>query len=348
MNYEKIYNNLINNAKIRIIDENKYYEKHHIIPKSLDGSDKQENIIQLTLREHYFAHELLCFIYPNSKELSNALWIMTVTTLGTFKKYNENKLLICNNKTYKSKRIYNYINKENKTLHISSYQYSFAREQYIKNSTGRILSEKQKINISEKTKQGMNNPETIKKCSINKGSHYYHSLDNKYEYKWFPGDFDIDLTKFAWGRKPMSNKAKENISKSQNINRTLYYNEDIDMKYWCLNDYIKCMSYGWQTHKKPNTDKVSLNIIKKTLRITKDKIRFTNNKQYNKLLNVCYIECKYFTKYRRLKLSPSVLDLCFEKLKNERYTNENICEELSELILNNLDKIKELNKIYLK
>lgn len=36
MNYLKIYNDLINSAKIKNTN-NQYYEKHHIIPKCIRG-----------------------------------------------------------------------------------------------------------------------------------------------------------------------------------------------------------------------------------------------------------------------------------------------------------------------
>jgi len=36
-----------------------YVEIHHIIPKSLGGSNKSENLIALTAKEHYIAHRLL-------------------------------------------------------------------------------------------------------------------------------------------------------------------------------------------------------------------------------------------------------------------------------------------------
>ena len=59
MDYRKLYENLIETRKNRILDENEYYENHHIIPKSLGGSDKKENLIYLTAREHFIAHHLL-------------------------------------------------------------------------------------------------------------------------------------------------------------------------------------------------------------------------------------------------------------------------------------------------
>lgn len=36
-----------------------YTEKHHILPKSFGGSNKKENLVELTIREHYVCHLLL-------------------------------------------------------------------------------------------------------------------------------------------------------------------------------------------------------------------------------------------------------------------------------------------------
>lgn len=78
MDYNKIYNNLIDKARARnrSKNDNTYYEKHHILPKSLGGSNKKDNLCFLTLKEHFFAHLLLVKIYPNSIEMQFALWNM--------------------------------------------------------------------------------------------------------------------------------------------------------------------------------------------------------------------------------------------------------------------------------
>jgi hypothetical protein len=55
--YTKIYYSIIENSKIRITSG--YIEKHHIIPKSLGGTNKGENIAKLTAREHFICHWLL-------------------------------------------------------------------------------------------------------------------------------------------------------------------------------------------------------------------------------------------------------------------------------------------------
>lgn len=56
--YAKWYFHLIENASNRK-DVSSYAEKHHIIPKSLGGTDSPENIVVLTAREHFVAHHLL-------------------------------------------------------------------------------------------------------------------------------------------------------------------------------------------------------------------------------------------------------------------------------------------------
>ena len=46
-------------------------EVHHIVPKCLGGSNKKENLVELTAREHFICHRLLCEIYPKNKKLNN-------------------------------------------------------------------------------------------------------------------------------------------------------------------------------------------------------------------------------------------------------------------------------------
>lgn len=60
--YELTYYNLVNSARLRGLDKAKlegYYECHHILPRSLGGSDLPDNLVLLTAREHFIAHYLL-------------------------------------------------------------------------------------------------------------------------------------------------------------------------------------------------------------------------------------------------------------------------------------------------
>ncbi len=57
--YTKWYFNIVNAARSRNVLENEYYEKHHIIPKSLGGNNYNTNIVLVTAREHFILHLLL-------------------------------------------------------------------------------------------------------------------------------------------------------------------------------------------------------------------------------------------------------------------------------------------------
>lgn len=75
MDYQRIYDQIIDRAKERTLEG--YKEKHHIIPKCMGGSNKKENLIELTAREHFISHWLLCRIYPENRKLGHAFWFMS-------------------------------------------------------------------------------------------------------------------------------------------------------------------------------------------------------------------------------------------------------------------------------
>jgi hypothetical protein len=77
MDYKKAYINLIKTRIDRKPDGDTYYEKHHIVPKCWGGTNKKENIIKLTAREHYIAHWLLYRMRPESIGTALAFWKMT-------------------------------------------------------------------------------------------------------------------------------------------------------------------------------------------------------------------------------------------------------------------------------
>ena len=59
--YKRLYYKIINKAQSepRKKGEGTYYENHHIIPKSLEGSNSNDNLTLLTGREHFICHYLL-------------------------------------------------------------------------------------------------------------------------------------------------------------------------------------------------------------------------------------------------------------------------------------------------
>ena len=76
--YEKWYISLIEKAKQRSwtrTSAGQYVESHHIIPKSLGGSDDKNNLVFFTAREHCIAHLLLCR-FGDDIQKSKMIWAM--------------------------------------------------------------------------------------------------------------------------------------------------------------------------------------------------------------------------------------------------------------------------------
>lgn len=93
MNYIKIYNNIIKNRLNNPIS-NCYTGGHHILPKSLGGSDNQSNIVSLLAREHFICHLLLTKIYKEGTiecvKMVKAFMYMHCSS-RTHQRYSDNK-----------------------------------------------------------------------------------------------------------------------------------------------------------------------------------------------------------------------------------------------------------------
>lgn len=102
--YQKYYDSIINYRKEQPV-LNGYYEVHHIIPKSLGGSNNKDNLVTLTAREHLIVHKLLkkiTFILfgiesKQYKSMTYALWQMS--------NRNNNSALYMSGKEYERLRL---------------------------------------------------------------------------------------------------------------------------------------------------------------------------------------------------------------------------------------------------
>lgn len=72
MDYHAHYDILIKRARGRTSGQ----ERHHIIPKCLNGTNNDSNLVYLTYREHYVAHQLLHKMYTESHGLLVAVRMM--------------------------------------------------------------------------------------------------------------------------------------------------------------------------------------------------------------------------------------------------------------------------------
>jgi hypothetical protein len=114
-----------------------YYEKHHILPKSLfpNWIKKDSNLVLLTAREHFFCHQLLTKIYPK-KEMFFAVKQMMIIK-------NENRNYKFSSRDYQK-------NKEK----IKEYQ-KLSMSGSNSPMYGKTLSQETKLKISESTKKTM-------------------------------------------------------------------------------------------------------------------------------------------------------------------------------------------------
>lgn len=83
MDYQRIYDAFVADRLLRCSDKTKIplMERHHIVPKCMNGVNDPSNLVNLTFSDHIFAHLLLAKIYGG--KLAIAFWKMT--TVGRYK-----------------------------------------------------------------------------------------------------------------------------------------------------------------------------------------------------------------------------------------------------------------------
>ena len=115
-----------------------YTEKHHILPKCLGGNNDECNIVELTAREHFLCHMLLCEIYPNENKLRHALFLMAIGKQKT------------KEKTYViSSRMYERLKTEYSQMLTGKKQSQETRDKKSKAMKGKNVSNETKQKISE-------------------------------------------------------------------------------------------------------------------------------------------------------------------------------------------------------
>lgn len=75
LTYEEFINNILE-TRGRFNCGDEYHERHHIVPRCMDGGNNEENLIDLFAREHFIAHKLLVLEHPDNDSLIHAWWMM--------------------------------------------------------------------------------------------------------------------------------------------------------------------------------------------------------------------------------------------------------------------------------
>ena len=75
MTYNEFIQDILN-TRGRFNCGDEYHERHHIVPKCIDGTDTKDNLIDLFAREHFISHKLLAEENQDNYKLKYAYWNM--------------------------------------------------------------------------------------------------------------------------------------------------------------------------------------------------------------------------------------------------------------------------------
>jgi hypothetical protein len=148
--YYNYYYNIINNAKSRTFGDGEYFEKHHILPRSMGGDNSNNNIVKLTPREHFICHLLLPKMTTGlyRYKMVHAIWQMSICDH--------------NGKRYKpSSRVYEILKKQRREVLKSIRGKSHPNYGKVGPRKGMITSDETKKKLSAVKKgqnAGKNNP----------------------------------------------------------------------------------------------------------------------------------------------------------------------------------------------
>jgi hypothetical protein len=110
-----------------------YTERHHVIPKCLKGSNYEDNLVYLTAREHFIAHQILCVLFPKVYSLAHAAQLMTVDALGN---------------------------------RVDNRLYGWLRERVSEAAKNRVYSEEARLNMSNGQKNRIITPEQMERMMV--------------------------------------------------------------------------------------------------------------------------------------------------------------------------------------
>jgi len=128
--YTLWYNAIIEQARDRIVND--YTESHHVQPRSLGGTDDKSNLVDLTAREHFVCHWLLCKMHTGESKTKMIYALNGMKRGNAFTQRYETKI---------TARVYEKLKKEFSRVHSAT----------MKGTTpinkGRTMSEEQKAKI---------------------------------------------------------------------------------------------------------------------------------------------------------------------------------------------------------
>lgn len=169
--YFNWYNQLVKKAKVRNLTKETsdcYVEIHHIIPRSLGGSNDKENLVVLTAKEHYIAHELLVKFTTGKQKIKMTMALFCMLTVNNCKEAIQNKARL-----YEKVRneYFNLIKGEN------HFNYGLIRSE----ETKKLIRQKRALQVMPKECYVIRSEKTKGQVWMNDGKRSYRIMPNKVE-----------------------------------------------------------------------------------------------------------------------------------------------------------------------
>lgn len=241
-----IYNELNSEEFLKIIENSQYYkeykqlttcknknykdlkiettfEVHHIIPRCFGGTNDKTNLIKLTTKDHILAHYYLALMTEHVYMFQAFNWMLG----AQFKRISDIEKIELEEidrwaeiRDIARQREFSY-----RARNTISTKAKKRWEQF--NDSGRI--DEIKKNISIRTKEGMQNPETQLKVRVNLGSRWYYNPETDTEIHWYEGQ-PIPESPWQRGRKPKADYIKKKQSDfAKSRPSKWYYNDDLQI-----------------------------------------------------------------------------------------------------------------------
>jgi hypothetical protein len=147
--YTKWYFAIIEHAKIY---PSEIFEKHHIIPKSLNGTNDRENLIMLSFRQHFICHKLLTKMLEDRDSKRKMVYALHMMSLKT-------------KNHCRTSKSYEYTRKLRRELGVSDLTKQKMSQSMIGKNVGKIASLETRAKLSIAFKGRIVSDETKKKIS---------------------------------------------------------------------------------------------------------------------------------------------------------------------------------------
>jgi len=167
MNYERLYDELIDSASKRGQIDGVYGEFHHIVPKCLGGSNDSSNLIWLTAQEHFMAHFYLWKIHNEPKLALAFSFMVSGVSKCSPREIDVNEI---ENFSHEYQNAKNEWSKHMSSIRLGTKHSKETRDRISKSHTGKVFTQEHIANMSKANMGKKLSQETKDKISAgNKG-----------------------------------------------------------------------------------------------------------------------------------------------------------------------------------